>query len=322
LDKHMEAHHPLHHATETEEDGSTQTPLACPARRACESLGGMSACEETMGQLSPYYGPGTLAGREYAASSSGDSFLSSSVHTLMHQFYDHGSSDVDETEEDAPATQKRQHMFQTKQSPPKVKEAEVAKVLGEMRHRALHRNTAMTTSEIVPVPEREDGNALDNHRHRATTASSSSCDETEMERLFRSCRDMMQTCFGGFDNEHTIAAHDDSVTNGGNNHDNDNGVGRHTLADDLITQICEPLRCHHRLHRMAGHAHRHAVHWNDAWEEHHSFALGWGGWTAVVCVLVFYGCVYVVGGFGEEEDGFGKNGNHLPRHDRRKKKRI
>ena len=131
-----------------------------------------------------------------------------------------------------------------------------------------------------------------------------SCDEVEMERLYKLCNDMMKNCFGS------------SVAN-----DLENKLdSSHTknLARDLITQICEPLHCHHRLHLMAGHNPRHVGNWNDQWEEHHSYSLGWFGWIAVIGVAIFYVCAYYLG-LGDAD--FGHNLS-LPSQRKKKKKKA
>jgi len=200
-----------------------------------------------------------------------------------------------------------------------TKEADLTRVIGEMRQRAvkrnklmlqvvLHRQQAMDENplgETRPVSEffneaavEAEGN-VENDLHPIT--ASSICDEKEMERLFRLCRDMMHTCFGDSvvkDVEHGKGENKDSLNIDHALH----------LPNDLITHICEPLHCYHRLHRMAGHNSRHALDWNDQWDEHHSFALGLYGWIVVLGVVTFYGCVFVAGARGA---GFEKNGRQM-----------
>ena len=74
----MESHNPPHDGYETYVDGNN---LLCPADHVCGALGGISACLETMNQISPYYGPGTLIWKEYIEPNS-DSSMSSSINSL------------------------------------------------------------------------------------------------------------------------------------------------------------------------------------------------------------------------------------------------
>ena len=146
-------------------------------------------------------------------------------------------------------------------------------------------------------------------KNGADWITQSSCNEEEMNMLFRLCRDMMLTCFGEDSDGDTV----DAFTNATANANNDQ---RPNLANDLVTQICQPIHCHHRLHRMAGHIPRHIVHWNDQWEQHHSFALGIFGWIVVLGIGLFYGCAFLLGLSGDSHSG----SHILPKHRRKKNK--
>ncbi|KAL7540370.1 hypothetical protein ACHAXR_010061 [Thalassiosira sp. AJA248-18] len=300
LDKHMEKHHPPHSETEADSDGNM---LLCPANHVCEALGGMSACVETMHQISPYYGRGSLLGKEYAT----DPSISSSIHSLILHFY--GDSDEPtESTDDAQSTTTKHQM----QKLPAQKEGDAVRQIGEMRHRAFRRNKLMMQAVVHRrlkhgenfnvadfLYETFSSDEINSKNDMQPPTSTSSCDEQEMDRLFRLCHDLMQTCFGG------------SIANDAN-HDAEIS-GTSNLANDLITHICEPIHCQHRLHRMAGHNQRHAVHWNDEWDEHHSFELGWYGWLVVVGVVIYYGRAFALGLGGAD---------NLPSHDEKKKKSI
>lgn len=302
LDKHMEEHHPEQHGNDLDLIIDSQI---CPADDLCEALGGISACLETMDQISPYYGRGALTGKEYGAPAD-DSFLLSSIHSLIsHIYQDEESIDDDQL---APQEQQRQMKIPKR---PSSKEGDFTKIMGEMRHRASTRNKLIQQAVLHRQQKRDRDSAKDipsisiflNEAMMSTEqkgfegdmhpAVPSSCDEKEMERSFLLCRDTMQTCFGG-------------------GFARDAESDAHSLVNDLIAQVCEPMHCHHRLHRMAGHYHRHVLYSNDQWDEHHSYELGFYGWIVVVVVVIFYGCTYTLGGAGFGDDA-------LPSHGQKKK---
>lgn len=309
LDKHMETHH-------SSQDPSTEfydNQLICPADNNCESLGGVVACMDTMHQISPFYGRGLLHGKEYAADENNESLLSSSLHSLISHLHD------DDELTDGSAEDTSQDATMTSQMKAKrLKEADVVKVTGEMRHRASARNKLLmqaiahrrlmqskgmadgeaNLSEYVNKALLTDGSNFENDKHESPFSISSltSCDEKEMERYFHRCQDTMQTCFGGVTSTPNDATKFDS-----------------NLANELITHICEPLHCHDRLHRMAGHDPRHVTQYADHWDEHHSFSLGWSGWIVVLGLLLYYGCVVIYDLASDENDG------NLPSHGRKKK---
>lgn len=316
LDKYMETHHPTHGGDEIDSAGNQ---LLCPADHVCEALGGVSACVETMSAMAPHYGRGALLGKEYDAPAA-DSFFSTSISSLISHL-NRGNDQTERVDDDPFPTKKRQMQTRQARREANLIKAIREKAIGEMRHRAWRRNKLMlqvalhrqrslgensseeqlTVSEIfsdAALAEQEKN--IENDLHPVPAASAASCDEKEMERLFHLCRNMMLTCFG------------DGAVDGAKRKVEENS---HTLTNDLITQICEPLHCHHRLHRMAGHNSRHVVHWNDKWHEHHSFALGWLGWIGVLGLVMFYGCAYVAGVL---DDDFGNS--NLPNHRQKKGK--
>jgi len=297
LDKHMEAHHHQAHDHESEIDSAGKQSL-CPADHVCKALGGLSACAETMNQVSPYYGRGALLGKEYTATAS-ESLLPSSIYSLISKIYPTDDDDSTGSTEDIIVTT-------TKKQPEKSKipkDGDFEKAFGEIRHTILRTNKQIMTA-VLHQHLKNRATKTDDFVQEETSVSdllseaysyeksifgedlyladpSSSCDEEEAEMLFQLCQDMMQTCFGN------------SVANGSENKLSIDHASN--LAEDLMTNICEPIHCHHRLHMLAGHNARHVAHWNEQWEEHHSFELGWFGWIVVLGVAAFYGCVYFSG---------------------------
>lgn len=278
LDKHMQRHHPP-----SLSDSSSQLATICPADHLCEPLGGMSVCAETMNEIAPYYGRGTLLAREYVTPMS-DSFFSSSVHSLI-SYLQHGDRFENTPPEPTPQMQQRKQRQV-------LKEGDFFTITGEMRHRSLQRNQML----MKALQTRQTNDDIFD-----TKMITGSCDEEEMERMFRQCRDMMLTCFG---NELSVDGESNRKSSNAKHHEA-------SLAADLVTHLCEPIHCNHILHRMAGHTSRHVVHWNEEWEDHHLFSLGPYGWLVVLGVLSFYGCVFVLGVGGES--------SVLPSHDRKKK---
>lgn len=329
LDKHMGAHHHHDHhrdhslpsqapesvlasdiALPSSSNNLSDTTPLCPADHLCDFLGGISVCAETMNQISPYYGRGTLLGKEYIIPSS-DSLFSSSIHSLISHLY---PGDDDELDSNAESQEQKQHYFGPhNKKNRKTREGDFQKITGDMRHRSYRRNQLMakafeakqqSNQQILETFE-ADKNTRGNDDDWISSSSqrhsdSSSCDNEEMREMFNKCRDVMKNCFG-----------DELTENAEEKYDSGNDP--HNLATDLITQLCQPLHCHHRLHRMAGHNPRHIVQWNDQWEEHHKFSLGVFGWMVVVGIVLFYGCAFVL--------GFGGDRSALPSHGEKKKKK-
>ncbi|KAL7475162.1 hypothetical protein ACHAW6_001089 [Cyclotella cf. meneghiniana] len=293
LDRHMEKHHP-NLLSDVGSTNATQRPMSiCPAD-ICDHLGGVTACAESLRQISPYYGPGTMLGHEYLVPHS-DSLFTTSFYNLL--YYWHGGKDLDKN-----TVQKEHSQDDAKRQPPK--EGDVSQVAEEMRRRSLQRTNVhiheLRASHVDEFYEQQhyvkDETTQDGLIHKTITKS---CSDAEMQRLFDKCQDLIVNCFGNeFDH------HNDRSTSIGH---------ETTLAKDLITQICEPLHCDRLLHRMAGHTQLHFVHFNEDWHEHHTFKLGLYGWLVVLVVFVFYGCVFIFG-----LDLFG--GNALPVQERRKEK--
>ena len=154
LDKHMEASHPLSsHTAGTGlgsdglnlsllNDSSHITPI-CLADYICEPLGGLSACSETMNQISPYYGRGSLLGKEYVIPTS-DSLFSSSFRSLISFWYhdDYSSDDSSHTNRQ----QQGKLNGDIKHGKKVIKEGDFFKVTAEMRRRSLEANRLMLQS--------------------------------------------------------------------------------------------------------------------------------------------------------------------------------
>ena len=294
LDRHMDLHHRknsnnLSHDNSNDESVDKNT-LICPSDHICDPLGGTSACTEMMSQISPYWGQGTMLGKDYIDSTR-ESFFSSSIHSLLEYFHLDGSTEpiergLSNTEEDQ-STEKKMSKYSER-----VREGDLSNIVGEMRHRSFMRTKLLLQSFLVKTQQNRQQEVIDDtdenlhhqneiqydtHHH----LSSATCDVEEMERLFGLCQDMMLTCFG---NEDPFSG------------DNQEGIGHHVnLVHDLIEQICQPLHCHHRLHRMAGHNTRHMVMWKNEWEEHHSYSLGLLGWLVVIGFAIFYLCAFMLG---------------------------
>jgi len=291
LDRHMDLHHRHLSNDNAQSNGDEEALAICPADHICDPLGGMSACTDIMNQISPYWGRGTMLGKEYVDSTR-ESLFSSSIHALLDHFHldnsdpVEGADDYDEEEQsiiekEMPQTYNR-----------RVREGDVTEIVSEMRHRTSIRNKALLKTLLTnkqkqkrnpqqPVDAKSglsdtDDNNLQYQNDDEHHVTSTACDNEEMERLFKLCEAMMTTCFGK----------DDSPTS----------QGQHVnLVHDLIEQICQPLYCHHRLHRMAGHNARHMVMWNNEWEEHHSYSLGVFGWLVILALVLFYACAFLLG---------------------------
>ncbi len=311
LDKHMDLHHRhLSDAATSNGDDKIsheeQASLICPADHTCDPLGGISACIEIMNQISPYWGRGTMLGKEYIDSTR-ESFFSSSIHSLLEHFHLGNSGDDEQT------TEKNMPQKYTE----RVREGDLSNIVGEIRHRSFMRNKLLMQKLLMEKKQQnqqkvvgdvqsdlsvdtydilQEQNDIQDDLYHLTTMT---CDDEEMERLFNLCQGMMTTCFG----------QDDSP----------NSKGQHVnLVHDLIEQICQPLHCHHRLHRMAGHNARHMVTWNNEWEEHHSYSLGLFGWLVILGLIIFYACAFMLG-FGNDVN-WGSNLLPSYRHARQKKK--
>eukprot|EP00804_Cyclotella_cryptica_P009603 CCRYP_006296-RA/>CCRYP_006296-RA protein AED:0.02 eAED:0.02 QI:74/1/1/1/0/0.5/2/257/418 len=217
LDRHMEKHHP---SLSSEEDSvnAVQTSVTiCPADN-CDPLGGVTACSESFRQISPYYGPGTMLGKEYLLRHS-DSLFQSSFHKLLS--YWSGRKDSSDTY----VSEEEHRQNDAKKQPPK--EGDVPQVVGEIRRRSLQRTDAyikeIRTSpfdEIYQHQYSKSESTQDGIMHKATTES---CSDTEMQKLFEKCQDLMVACFGNEVNDRDI-----SSMSGGH---------ETTLVKDLITQI-------------------------------------------------------------------------------------
>ena len=295
LDRHMDLHH-RHHLSDNNnasENGAEEARMICPADHTCDPLGGISACTEMMNQISPYWGRGTMMGKEYVDSNR-ESLFSSSLHSLLDHFHLDNSDplqsiDDDDDNEEQPIIENEMPQKYNQ----RVREGDVFTIVGEMRHRSLIRNKRLFKTLLMEKlkqqnPQQQqliddmqsdlsidtyDNNFQDDDMHHFT---STTCDNEEMERLFKLCQEMMTNCFG----------EDDSP----------NSIGQHVnLVHDLMEQICQPLHCHHRLHRMAGHTARHMVMWNNEWEEHHSYSLGLVGWLVILALVLFYACAFMLG---------------------------
>ncbi|KAL7470183.1 hypothetical protein ACHAXS_010442 [Conticribra weissflogii] len=287
--------------------------MICPAEDVCEALGGISVCAEVMYQMSPYYGPGTLLGKEYIAPASETSFVLS-VYNLIEHWYHHGDQDEEdqllgniEAEQKDDSGENKKNAKHDNRKPAKMRQGDFYKVTSEMRHRIVRRNQLLLKAvqhrhlnmqqfiEAESSLQEERSHYIVNNGNenveKRQTSTPSSCDEEDTSKKFQLCRRMMTDCFG-----------DDTSRN------------EHTLTKDLISHICEPLLCHHLLHRMAGHSPRHIVQWNDEWAEHHSHSLGVFGWMLVVGIGTFYIVLYLLGLGGER--------SLLPSHGRKEKNKL
>lgn len=187
----------------------------------------------------------------------------------------------------------------------KVQQADRKSIVKEMIRRSHAR-----AKGIIHDISMEDGDSTSEERASEGDAflpPPPFCDEERMAHRRDLCRDTIQACFG---------------------HDGDDYRVPHArrLASDLEARICQPLACHHRLHRMAGHVARHVLELSDEWNDHHDHSLGIGGWLFVVALFIFYTCV-VAGCFGEalddgSEDDGGSRGILPTRSSVRKKQRI
>ena len=298
LDRHMDLHHrQLSDDDNAQSNVDEEAPMICPADHTCYPLGGISACTETMNQMSPYWGRGTMLGKEYVDSTR-ESLFSSSLHSLLEHFHFDNSDpleSIDDEDDDQP-------IVTEKEMPQKyngrVRESNLATIVGEMRHRSSIRNKLFLKTLLMKKQKQQNQqqlvddeesdlsmNAHDNNiqeqndlqddLHYFTTTA---CDNEEMERLFKICQEMITNCFG----------EDDAPNSRGQQHVNN-------LVHDLVEQICQPLHCHHRLHRMAGHNARHMVMWSNVWEEHHSYSLGLFGWLVILGLVLFYACAFMLG---------------------------
>jgi hypothetical protein len=291
LDRHFDLHHRHLSDAATSNGGNSvsdeeQASLICPADHLCDPLGGISACVETMNQISPYWGRGTMLGKEYIDSTR-ESLFSSSIHSLLEHFHLGNAGDDEQTTENK----------MPQKNTERVREGDLTNIVGEIRHRSIMRSKLLMQTLLIEKQHnqqqevgdvhsdlsfdihdnlQEQSDIQDDSYHLSTLA----CDNEEMERLYNLCEGMMTTCFGK----------DESP----------NSKGQHVnLVHDLIEQICQPLHCHYRLHRMAGHTARHVLMWNNEWEEHHSYSLGLFGWLVILGLLIFYACAFMLG-FGSD----------------------
>lgn len=298
LDRHMDLHH-RHNLSDNDKasdnGGAEEARMICPADHTCDPLGGISACTEMMNQISPYWGRGTMLGNEYVDSNR-ESLFSSSLHSLLDHFHRDSSDPLESIDDDADDDDNEQPPIIENEMPQKynrrVREGDLSAIVGEIRHRSSIRNKRLFKTLLVEKLKQQnpqqlvddvqsdlsidayyDSNLQDDDMHQFTSMT---CDNEEMERLFKVCQEMMTNCFG----------EDDSP----------NSIGQHVnLVHDLVEQICQPLHCHHRLHRMAGHTARHMVMWNNEWEEHHSYSLGLVGWLVILALVLFYACAFMLG---------------------------
>ena len=284
LDKHMDMYHPHIPDTDNAAEGSSEMEvqkMICPSEHLCEPLGGISACVDIMNRMTPFYGPGTMLGKEYVDSNRESSF-SSSLHSLIEHFHKLDSSESGDNNDDEQVSD--EEMPQKYNG--RVREGSFSSIAAEIRHRSLVRNKLLSKVLLMEkhnqessIEEDDDNIQEMNDWYHMTTAT---CDNEEMERLFNLCQEMITDCFG-----------DDDSPDSRDHHVN--------LVHDLTEQICQPLHCHHRLHRMAGHSARHMIMWNDEWDEHHSYSLGLFGWLVILGLAIFYGCAFVLG-LGSEGD--------------------
>ena len=301
LDRHLDLHHHHRHLSsdpKSNADSSEEHPaLICPADYTCDPLGGISACIETMNQISPFWGRGTMLGKEYIDSTR-ESYFSSSIHSLLEHFHLGNSDDTleresnsgDDNDDEQPAIEKKM----PKKKKDRVREGDLSNIVGEIRHRSFMRSKRFLQTLLLMQSQKQQNqqqegdvqpylatyahvnlqeqNDLQDDLHHLTT---NACDKEEMERLFNLCQELMTNCFG----------EDVSSISKGQQHV--------SLVHDLIEQICQPLHCHHRLHRMAGHNARHMVMWNNEWEEHNSYSLGLFGWLVILGLAIFYACAFM-----------------------------
>lgn len=325
LDRHMDLHH-RHNLSDRSNNASDnvvaeEARMICPADNTCDPLGGISACTEMMNQISPYWGPGTMLGNEYVDSNR-ESLFSSSLHSLLDHFHrdssdtlestmdDEGGDDDDNNDEQPIVENEMPQQYNRR-----VREGDTFAIVGEMRHRSSIRNKRLfktllmeklkqRNSQQQPVDDVQSDSSIHTHDSNLQNdddmyhLTSTTCDNEEMERLFKLCQEMITNCFG----------QDDSP----------NSIGQHVnLVHDIMEQICQPLHCHHRLHRMAGHNTRHMVMWNNEWEEHHSYSLGLFGWLVILALVLFYTCAFM---FGIGSDG-NWGSNLLPSYRQTKQKK-
>lgn len=297
LDRHMDLHH--RHLSDnnnaSDNVSSEEARMICPADHTCDPLGGISACTEMMNQISPYWGRGTMLGNEYVDSNR-ESIFSSSLHALLDHIHLDNSDPLESIEEeDDDDDDNEQPMIENELSQKynrRVREGDLFTIVGEMRHRTVLRNKRLfkiflleklkqRNSQQQLVDDVQSDLSIDTYAGNLQDDdmihfTSTTCDNDEMERLFKLCQEMMTNCFG----------EDDSPSS----------IGQHVnLVHDLMEQICQPLHCHHRLHRMAGHTARHMVMWNNEWEEHHSYSLGLMGWLVILALILFYVCAFMLG---------------------------